>query len=205
MLPRFLKTLAVAALAAFTLTLSAPSAHANEPGNPAPTNQPATPSAPSAESPKPAARREDVEPTTLPAALAELKKARSDRDNAEAELTNANAATERTKQLLSSTLETCKAAQKERDEVKGQLATATKERDDEKAAHGKTKELLTLAEAAAGVAGVDPSKAIPASTVPAAKVSAADFEKRLQSTKDPAERAKITAEFEKAYAEGRVA
>ncbi len=199
------RTLIVAAFAAFTLVLSAPAVHAAEPGAPAPTQQPADAPAPKADAPKPAARREDIEPETLPSALAELKKSRADRDAAEAELLNANAATERTKQLLATTLETCKVAQKDRDTAQTELATTKTSLTTETAAHGKTKELLVLAEAAAGVLGVAPGDAVAAGNQPKAKQSIAEWDKKIAAAKTPLEIAAVTKAFEEAVKGGEVA
>ena len=76
---------------------------------------------------------------------------------------NEEAAHEKTKGLLKTTLETAQGAVKERDDLKASLSTVTKERDDEKAAHTKTKELLTLAEGALAVKGVKADQVVPAS------------------------------------------
>jgi len=125
--------------------------------------QQAPPSQSQQQPPKPAARREDIEPKTLPEALAELQKARADRDAAETKLGAEEADHGKTKGLLASTIETARTATQERDQARTELATAIEERDAERKAHGRTKEMLTLAEAALQVKGIKADQVVPPS------------------------------------------
>lgn len=193
-------------LFACAIALALPLAvHAADPAHTTPPAQPPPPEQ-SANTPPAKARREDTEPETLPAALAELKKARGDRDDAETKLAAEELNHGKTKELLKTTLEAAKSAQAERDAAQQQLATVTQERDTERAAHGKTKEQLGLAEAALGVQGISAAQAVPAATQPAAseKLTAASFDQKLRAEKDPAKRKEIMAEFSKAAKEGRL-
>lgn len=167
MLPRSFALL-VAACAALAFSPSA-RAETAPPAAPPAEQQPPAP-APAAAAAKPAARREDVEPETLPAALASLKTARADRDTAESDLAAEQAEHGKTKQLLSGTLEIATKAKADLALAQTEITTLTAARDKAVSEQGKTKELLTLAEAACGVLGVDPANAVPAaSEAPAGK------------------------------------
>jgi chromosome segregation ATPase len=86
----------------------------------------------------------------------------------------------------------------------GKVTALTTERDTLKTA-GATKDArIKNLEALCNVKGLNPDAAPPAVEEPKPKASAEEFERRLVSAKSAEERAKITEEFEKAYAEGRV-
>lgn len=103
------------------------------------------------------------------------------------------------------------AMEKAANDARAELATAndkvtslTKERDD---ANGKivTKDArIKNLEALCKVKGLNPDQAPQAVDEPQSAGSVADFDARIKAAKTPAEAAKITEEFEKAYSEGRV-
>ena len=158
---------------------------------------PAQPAPAQAAQEKPAARREDVEPKTLAEANTLLKEARTDRDQAEADLSAERAEHGKTKELLKNTTAIATKA-------KADLATRDQELADEKAAHTKTKEvhesdkeLLTLAQSACGVMGVDPKKAVAAASEATAN-QRDTLLANLNAAKDPVARGKA-AEALRAY------
>ena len=193
-----MKTLLALLALTFTFLIADSRAQEAPPAQPAASQQ-QTPPAPTqkAAQEKPAARREDVEPKTLAEANTLLNEARGDRDKAEADRAAAEAAHGKTQQLLKSTTDIATKAKADLDTANATIATRDKELADEKATHAKTQESLTLAEAALGVHGVDPKKAVTSTSETTAN-QRDTLLANLNAAKDPVARGKA-AEALRAY------
>lgn len=134
-----------------------------------------------------------TEIATLTSSNATLTK---ERDDARTETANL-------KSQFDSATQAARDAQSERDTARNELVIARQQITSISAERDAAKENVSRLETLCGVKGISKDAAVP--TEPdAPAVSEGDFETRLKSAKSPAEKAKITAEYEKAVAEGRI-
>lgn len=140
----------------------------------------------------------------LTTARASIASVTTERDTARSELATAQTEVTRLTNQFTTLTTTASASAAEVTRLTSELSTVTAARDTVTRDLTTANTNITRLEALCGVQGID-SKKIPAAIPePGAKSSMAEWSAKIDAAKTPADKAKLTAAFEKAYAAGEV-